>query len=130
MARGNEAGPLTRLVLRFVINTGSLVGAAYILNYFAPGSIEIADWQSALATGAVFGLVNALIRPLVSLFTCLLQLLTLGLFTLIINALMLLLTSWVAELLQIGFRVNGFGAAFFGAILVSLVSMLLTRVLR
>lgn len=144
MARENEAGPLTRLVLRFVINTGSLVGAAYILNYFAPnstdtsgwqsaltsGPIAIANWQSALATGAVFGLVNALIRPLVSLFTCLLQLLTLGLFTLIINALMLLLTSWVAELLQIGFQVNGFGAAFFGAILVSLVSMVLTRALR
>lgn len=130
MARGNEAGPLTRLVLRFVINTGSLVGAAYILNYFAPGSIEIADWQGALATGAVFGLVNALIRPLVSLFTCLLQLVTLGLFTLVINALMLLLTSEVAKLLQIGFQVHGFGAAFFGAILVSLVSMLLTRALR
>lgn len=129
MARDKEPGPLTRLVLRFLINTGALVVAAYILNFVAPQSIEIADWQSALATGAIFGLVNALIRPLVSFFTCLLQMITLGLFTLVINALMLLLTSTVAEYLQIGFHVNGFGPAFLGAILVSIVSTLLTHIL-
>ena len=129
MARNDERGPLTNLVLRFVVNTGSLVGAAYILNLFSPGAIIFENWQSALLTGAIFGLVNALIRPFVSCFTCLLQVMTLGLFTLVINALMLLVTSWFAAQFGIGFSVSGFPAAFFGAILVSIVSMILTRVL-
>ena len=128
MAR--ERGPLSNLVLRLVINTGALVAAAYVASYVAPGAIIIENWQSALATGAIFGIVNSLIRPLISFFTCLLQVLTLGLFTLVINALMLLLTSWLAGFLDIGFYVDGFWAALFGAILISLVSTVLSRLLR
>lgn len=121
---------LNGLILRFVVNTAALVIAAYVLNTFEPGSIVIRDWQSAAITGAIFGLVNALIRPLVLFFTCLLQLMTLGLFTLVVNALMLLLTSTFAGALGIGFQVSGFGAAFFGALIISIVSTLLSWVLR
>lgn len=130
MAKPRELGPLGWLVFRFIINTGALAIAVYIVNYFAPDSIVLADWQSALATAAILGLVNALIRPLVSCFTCLLQVITLGLFTLVVNALMLLLTSYLAEYLRIGFHVNGFGPAFFGAILLSIVSTILTHLMR
>lgn len=131
--RVQERGPLTNLIVRFVINTAALVAAAYILNFFAPGSIiglDIENWQTVLIVSIMFGTVNALIKPLVSCFTCLLQAMTLGLFTLVINAFMLLLTAWFAEQFGIVFYVNGFGAAFFGAIIVSVVSMVLTSVLE
>ena len=143
--RDNQLGPLGGLLFRFIINIGALVISAYIVNFFAggpsePGTfqsvlargpISIIGWESALATGILFGVVNALIRPLVLFFTCLLQILTLGLFTLVINALMLLFTSYLAEnFLHIGFHVDGFGAAFFGAILMSIVSTVLTHLLR
>ncbi len=137
MSRRQEGDPLTHLVVRIIINTGALAIAAGIINYaevgdftLTEGHITIVSWESGLATAVVFGLVNALIRPIVMVTTCLLQVLTLGLFTLVVNALMLLLTSWLAEVFTIGFHVNGFGAAFFGAILISLVSTMLTRLLR
>lgn len=137
MSRRQEGDPLTHLVVRIIINTGALAIAAGVINYaevgdftLTEGHITIVSWESGLATAVVFGLVNALIRPIVMVTTCLLQVLTLGLFTLVVNALMLLLTSWLAEVFTIGFHVNGFGAAFFGAILISLVSTMLTRLLR
>ncbi len=137
MSRRQEGDPLTHLVVRIIINTGALAIAAGVINYaevgdftLTEGHITIVSWESGLATAVVFGLVNALIRPIVMFTTCLLQVLTLGLFTLVVNALMLLLTSWLAEVFTIGFHVNGFGAAFFGAILISLVSTMLTRLLR
>ncbi len=137
MSRRQEGDPLTHLVVRIIINTGALAIAAGVINYaevgdftLTEGHITIVSWESGLATAVVFGLVNALIRPIVMVTTCLLQVLTLGLFTVVVNALMLLLTSWLAEVFTIGFHVNGFGAAFFGAILISLVSTMLTRLLR
>jgi putative membrane protein len=78
----------------------------------------------------IFGLVNALIRPLIKLLTCLINAITLGLFTLVINALMLWLSSWIAGQLDVGFHVSGFGAAFLGALLISIVSLVLGFLLR
>ena len=126
------------LILRIIINTVSLVVAAYVVNTFngaegsgesvlAAGPIIIDGWRSALAAGLIFGLVNALIRPLLFFFTCLLQVVTLGLFTLVLNAILLLLTSWFAGQFAVGFQVLSFGAAFWGALMVSIVSTLLTR---
>jgi putative membrane protein len=80
-----------------------------------------------LLVALVLGLVNAFIRPLISALSCGLIVLTLGLFTLVINGLMLWLASWISEhWLGLGFRVNGFWSAFFGAIIVSIVSILLS----
>jgi putative membrane protein len=78
----------------------------------------------------ILGLVNAFIRPLLKFFTCPLIILTLGLFIFVINAAMLGLTSWVAGQLGIGFGVAGFGAAFWGALVISLVSLALTLLIR
>ena len=75
----------------------------------------------------LFGLINALIRPVVAMFSCLLTFLTLGLFTLIINTAMLGLTAWIAGKFDLAFRVDGFIAAFLGALVISLVSMILTK---
>lgn len=82
-----------------------------------------------LAVAVVFGLVNGLIRPIVRLLTLPLFILTLGLFTFVVNALMLLLTSWLSERLDLPFRVHGFGAALLGAVIVSVVSFLLNVLL-
>jgi putative membrane protein len=70
--------------------------------------------------------LNAFVRPILKLLTCPLILLTLGLFTFVINAIVLWLTSAISESLGIGFHVTGFGAAFLGALVVTVVSVLLT----
>ena len=113
-----------RLVLRILINGLALWLAARLV----PG-IETGGPLSVLAIALVFGIVNALIRPVMKLLTCPLILLTLGLFTLVINAMMLMLTGWLARLLGIDFRVDGFVPAFLGALIVSIVSLLLSKVL-
>lgn len=78
----------------------------------------------------IFGLVNALIRPILKFLTCPLIMLTLGLFTLVINALMLLLASWLGRQLGLGFYVEGFWpAAFLGALVISVVSFVLTMLI-
>jgi putative membrane protein len=72
--------------------------------------------------------INAIIRPIVILLTFPLTIVTLGLFMFVINALMLMLTSRIAQALNLGFRVEGFGAALLGALVISVVSFILTRV--
>ena len=75
---------------------------------------------------AVFGLVNSLLRPLLTVLTCPLIVLTLGFFTLVINALMLMVTGWLAARWNLGFTVAGFWPAFWGGLVVGLVSLLLS----
>jgi putative membrane protein len=72
----------------------------------------------------IFGLVNALLKPLLTLLTCPLVLLTLGLFMLVLNALLLMFTGFLGQVIGIQFYVESFGAAFWGGILISLVSLL------
>ena len=74
----------------------------------------------------VLALVNALVRPVLTMLTCPLVLLTLGLFTLVINALMLMLTGWLSGRLDLGFSVAGFWPAFWGALIISFVSVVAT----
>lgn len=112
------------LLIRWVINAIALWIAVLIV----PG-IHAPDSVVTLAgTAAIFGLVNTLIRPVLKLLTCPLILLTLGLFTVVINALMLWLTSWIAGLFGLGFTVNGFLPALLGTIVVSIVSIVLSKV--
>jgi putative membrane protein len=123
----SEEGPgsqdtLLGLFVRFAVNSIALWVASLLVRGF-----EIGSWQALLAGAVIFGLVNALIRPLLFWLTCLLQILTLGLFTLVLNAAMLALTAWVAGRLDIAFTVDGFRAAFLGALVVSVVSAVLTR---
>jgi putative membrane protein len=78
----------------------------------------------------IFGAVNAVIRPILKFLSCPLVLLTLGLFILIINALMLLITQSLAQTIGIAFTVDGFGSAVIGAIIVSIVSIIANTVIR
>lgn len=117
-----------RLIASWLINAIALAVAAWLI----PG-IQVTEdraWMAVAIMAVVFGLVNALIRPLVKLLTCLLNAITLGLFTLVINAAMLWLSSWIAGQLGVGFRVDGFVAAFLGALLISIVSFGLSMLLR
>lgn len=82
-----------------------------------------------LGVALIFGLINTFVRPIVRLLTLPLFILTLGLFTFVVNALMLLLTSAVSDRLDLSFRVDGFGAALLGALVVSVVSFLINVVL-
>ncbi len=110
-----------RFVVHLLINMITLMLIAYIF----PRLLWVDSWASALIAALVLGVVNALIRPVFIFFTFPLTILSLGLFLLVINALML----WLVAALVTGFHVNGFFGAFFGSILVSLVSWVLTRMI-
>lgn len=118
---------MRNLVLRLIINAVALFAATQV---GIPGLRFEGDWKTLVIVALIFGLVNALIRPLLTLLTCPLILLTLGLFTLIINAAMLALTGWIAEQLKLGFIVDGFWAAFVGALVVGVISWALALVIR
>lgn len=113
-----------RFLVHLLISAAALGAAAF----FVPG-IHAGGFGSLLLAALVFGFVNALIRPVFKLLSCPVILLTLGLFTLVINALMLELTGWFAKGFGIGFRVDGFVPAFLGALVVSVVSTLLSWIL-
>ncbi len=113
-----------RLVLRWLISTLAIFAAVWIvpgIEFIGPG------WQLGIVA-IVFGLLNALLRPLLILLTCPLILLTLGLFGLVINALLLALASELARTLGIEFHVYGFWSAFWGGLVISLVSLVLSMV--
>jgi putative membrane protein len=112
---------LLGIVVRFVINVAALWVAQALVRGF---DIERA---SGLIFGAIiFGTVNAFIKPIVAFFSCALTCVTLGLFTLIINAFMLGITAWIAGWFDLAFDVDGFIAALLGAVVISVVSTLLS----
>ena len=114
------------LLLRLIGNAIALYAASTLIDGIQFGSGGEVDFGSLLAVTLIFGVVNAIIKPFVKVVTCPAFLVTLGLFTFVVNALMLLLTGWLAGLFNVDFRVDGFGAAFLGAIVVSFVSFLLS----
>lgn len=107
-----------RLLLRLIANAIALWCAAR----FIDGIVYTGNWPGLLGLSLVFGAVNTLIRPVLAFFTFPIQLLTLGLFTVVLNALMLWLTAASAARLGIDFTVSGFRAALLGSLLVSVVS--------
>ncbi|MBS1134481.1 MAG: Membrane protein of uncharacterized function [Burkholderiaceae bacterium] len=109
-----------RLLLVWVLNAIALLGVAYIY----PG-VQVQDWKSAAIAALVLGLVNTLVKPILVLLTLPVTILTLGLFLVVLNALLF----WgVAEVLP-GFHVNGFWAAVLGAILYSVIGWLLSNLI-
>jgi putative membrane protein len=118
----DERPPLQRLLLRWLISSLAIFAAAWLvpgIAFTGPG------WQIGVVA-AVFGLLNALLRPLIYMLTCPLVLLTLGLFGLVINAAMLVLTSALADQIGIQFHIDGFWPAFFGGLVISIVTTALS----
>jgi len=113
------------LLLHWLLNAAALWVAAWLL----PGLDFQGTVLQLLLVAAVFGIVNSLIRPILTILTCPLIVVTLGLFTLVINALMLMLTGWLSTRWNLGFTVTGFWAAFWGGLVVGLVGVLLSLAL-
>jgi putative membrane protein len=110
-----------RFILRFLINAAALWVAAHAVT----GITYNGDY-ALLVVALIFGVLNASVRPLLKVLTFPLLIVTLGLFTFVINAFMLWLTGWVSDRLHVGFHVAAFWPAFKGALVVSAVSLLLS----
>jgi putative membrane protein len=110
------------LLLHWLLNAAALFLAAQVV----PGLHFDGSIVQLLLVAAVFGGVNATLRPLLTVLTCPLVVLTLGAFTLVINAVMLLVTDWLSERWGLGFAVEGFWAAFWGGIVIGIASMVLS----
>jgi putative membrane protein len=109
-----------RFLLRLILNAVAILVAAYLI----PG-IYVASPGAALVAALALAIVNAIVRPVLLLLTLPLTILTLGLFIFVINAICLAIVAWVVP----GFGVSGFGAALLGALVISLVSWLLSSLL-
>jgi putative membrane protein len=111
-----------KILIRLLINAAALWVAVRLV----PGVSFSGDGRLLLVVALVFGVLNASVRPLLWFLTLPFLVLTLGLFTFVLNALLLWMTSALSGALGLGFHVAGFAAAFLGALVVSAVSMLLS----
>lgn len=117
---------MTKFFLRWLINAVALYAAVWIV----PGIEYLGDWTGIIWLALIIGLLNALVRPLLKFLTCPLIILTLGLFTLVINTIMLLLTRTIGQSLGIGLMVDGFWAALLGSLVMSIVSIVMSIIFR
>jgi putative membrane protein len=111
--------------VRFVLRLLATAAALWVAVVLVPGITYTGDLLGILGVALVFGIVNAVIRPILKVLTCPLVVLTLGLFVFILNAFLLWLTSELAQAFGLGFDVDGFFAAFVGAVIVGIVSTVL-----
>jgi putative membrane protein len=119
-----------RFLLRLLANAAALAVATWLVPGIRLTALGTGDKVLVLLVVAlIFGVVNAIVKPIFTLVTACVVLLTLGLFLVVINALMLLLTSWLATQLGIGWHVDGFWSALVGSIIVSIVSFVLNAFL-
>ncbi len=114
------------LLLHWLVNAAAL----WVATRLIPGLSFDGGPLQLLMVAAVFGIVNSLLRPILTVLTCPLIVITLGLFTLVINAVMLLLTGWFSVRWNLGFVVGGFWPAFWGGLVVGLVSLVLSMVVE
>ncbi len=118
------AGRAVAFVVRWLITAVAVWVAAELL-----GGIHLEGWGSTLAVALILGLLNAYLKPLLVLGSLPALVLTLGLFLVLINTALLALTAWIAGKFEsIRFAIDGFWPAFWGAVIISLVSFLLTRI--
>ena len=117
-----------KLLIRWVIASLALFAAAWLV----PGiRVEGNAWLIYAVMAVILGFANAVVRPLLKLLTCSLIILTLGLFVLVINGLTLWLASSIAvNWFRVGFYVDGFWAAFLGALIVSIVTVILSALVK
>ncbi|GAA2912251.1 phage holin family protein [Streptosporangium fragile] len=120
--------------MKIIVKILAVAAALWVATQFVDGITVSAatpakEIGTLLAVALVFGVVNAVLKPIIKTLGCAFYVLTLGLFALVVNAGLLLLTSWIAEQLDLSFHVAGFWAAFWGAIVIGVISWLLDLVL-
>ena len=115
-----------RLIIRVLITAASLLVATLLLPgiQLTAGS-TLSKVTTLIVVALIFGVVNAVLKPIVKVVGCVFYILTLGLIGLVVNALLLWLTSWVADKLNLPFHITGFWPAFWGAIIIGVVGWLL-----
>lgn len=115
-----------RFLLRVLVSAAALGVATWVVSGITLPAAS--GWEKAgtlLAVALIFGIINATLKPLIKVVGCAFYVLTLGLVAFVVNGLLLWLTSWVAGKLSLPFHITGFWAAFWGAIIVGLVSWVL-----
>ncbi|MFZ5855501.1 MAG: phage holin family protein [Chloroflexota bacterium] len=117
---------MNKFLLRWVINSLAVWAAVS----FVPGIHWANDWIAVIGLGLILTLVNAIVRPVAKFVGCLPIILTLGLFTLVINAGLFWLTGVIGNAFGVGFTVDGFWPAFLGGLVVSVVSIIMGMILR
>lgn len=117
------------LVIRWLINAVALwVTTLVIPDINVTGGTTTENVLTILAVALIFGVVNAVIKPIAKVLGCVFYILTLGLIAFFVNALLFLLTDWIAEQLKLPFSIDGFWPAFWGAIVMAVVSWVLSMV--
>lgn len=118
---------MSRILIRWAVNAIALWVAVQIV----PGLDHVGEsGLSLLLIALIFGLVNALVRPIIVLLTCPLIVLTMGLFILIVNAVMLSITAWLSNMFGLGLVVEGFWPTFWGALVISIVSSVISLLVK
>ena len=116
-----------KLILRLALNAGAVFLAVYLI----PGLVPQNDvWWAYVIFGLVLGLLNGLLKPLLKLLTCPLILLTLGLFNLVINTIMLYAANWIGSMFDSGLYIDSFWSALLGAIIISVVNVLFDGLIK
>jgi putative membrane protein len=121
---------MTRFFIRWIINAVALYAAILLVDGIELTTTLNDQWIAVFLLALVFGLLNALVRPLLMVMACPLIVLTLGLGTLLINTLLFYLTGWIGRQFGWGFTVDSFLAAFLGALVVSVISFVLNLLLK
>jgi putative membrane protein len=116
-----------KLLIRWLVTSVSLVVAAWLV----PGiRVEREAWTAFAGMAIILGLVNSIVRPVLKLLSCPLIILTLGFFVLVLNGITLWLASAIAvRWFHVGFYIDGYWSAFLGALIVSIVSVILTAII-
>ncbi|WP_432884184.1 phage holin family protein [Kribbella sp. CA-245084] len=121
---------MKNLIIRLLANAVALAVASWLVaGITLQGATTGKRVLTLLIVAAIFGVVNAIVRPVVKLLSLPLLILTLGLLTFVINALMLWLTSWITGKLDVQFHVDGFWSALLGALIITVVGMIINVVL-
>jgi putative membrane protein len=120
-----------RFLLRVLVSAAALGVATWAVSGITlPAASGWSKAGTLLVVALIFGIINATLKPLIKVVGCAFYILTLGLVALVVNGLLLWLTSWVAGKLSLPFHITGFWAAFWGAIIVGLVSWVLNLFIR
>jgi putative membrane protein len=116
-------------LIRLVINAIALwITTLVVSGIEVTGSSTGRDVLTVIVVAFIFGIVNAVLKPIIHVVGCVFYILTLGLFSLVVNALLFLLTDWIADKIDLPFSIDGFWPAFWGAIVMAVVSWLIALV--
>ena len=115
------------IVLRILVSAAALAVAAWVVpGIVVSGNTNAAKAETLLVVAIIFGIINMLLKPIIKTIGCAFYVLTLGLVAIVVNGLLLWLASWVAGKLNLPFHITGFWPAFWGAIIIGVVSWLLS----